>query len=219
MAVIEMTSPQIRKVGAALTTMHARSLLAEASRFAERLGVPLALIHATTGEAESQAHLREAANQLTIPVEKHIVRSKSESAQALLSAAEQADIELLVAGAFEGPALNRRRFLSSAARKMVDSARCSLLLLVQPRIDTHNFRRLVVLTDFSEVSKIACGQALCHSYELHGRARKNRREGRKTSTHARARGATHGRLPRELAEVPGAGRREYRRCDNGLCGM
>jgi hypothetical protein len=82
MAVIEMTSPQIRKVGAALTTMHARSLLAEASRFAERLGVPLALIHATTGEAESQAHLREAANQLTIPVEKHIVWSKSESAHA-----------------------------------------------------------------------------------------------------------------------------------------
>jgi nucleotide-binding universal stress UspA family protein len=159
MAVIEMTSPQIRKVGAALTTMHARSLLAEASRFAERLGVPLALIHAPTG-AESQAHLREAANQLTVPVEKHIVWSKSESAQALLSAAEQADIELLVAGAFEGPALNRRRFLSSAARKMVDGARCSLLLLVQPRIDTHNFRRLVVLTDFSEVSKIACGQAL-----------------------------------------------------------
>ena len=71
MAVIEMTSPQIRKVGVVLTTMHARSLLAEATRFAERLGVPLALIHATTGEAESQAHLREAANQLTIPVEKH----------------------------------------------------------------------------------------------------------------------------------------------------
>jgi nucleotide-binding universal stress UspA family protein len=160
MAVIEMT-PQIRKVGVALTTMHARSLLAEASRFAERLGVPLALIHATTGEAESQAHLREAVNQLTIPVEKHIIWNKSESAQALLmSAAEQADIELLVAGAFEGPALNRRRFLSSAARKMVDSARCSLLLLVQPRIDTNNFRRLVVLTDFSEVSKIACEQAL-----------------------------------------------------------
>ncbi len=100
--------------------MHARSLLAEASRFVERLGVPLALIHATTtGEAESQAHLREAANRLTVAVEKHIVWSKSESAQALLSAAEQADIELLVAGAFEGPALNRRRFLSSAARKMV----------------------------------------------------------------------------------------------------
>ena len=112
----------------ALTTMHARSLLAEASRFAERLGVPLALIHATTGEAESQAHLREAVNQLTIPVEKHIIWNKSESAQALLSAAEQADIELLVAGAFEGPALNRRRFLSSPREKWwtaLDARCCS----------------------------------------------------------------------------------------------
>ena len=166
--------------------------------------MPLALIHAATGEAESQAHLREAANQLAIPIEKHIVWSKSESAQALLSAAEQADIELLVAGAFEGPALNRWRFLSSAARKMVDSARCSLLLLVQPRIDTDNFRRrLVVLTDFSEVSKIACGQALwlaekdavecvhvisIHTSFMDARARTGARDG-KPSTHARARGS------------------------------
>ena len=41
---------------------------------------------------------------------------------------------------------------------MVDSARCSLLLLVQPWIDTHNFRRLVVLIDFSEVSKKLAGK-------------------------------------------------------------
>ena len=179
-----------------MTTTHARSLLAEASRFAERLGVPLALIHDVTGEAESQAHLREAANQLAITVE-NIVWSMSESAQALLSAAEQADIELLVAGAFEGPALNRRRFLSSAARKIVDSALCSLLLLVKPRIDTHNFRRLVVLTDFSEVSRIACGQALwlaekdaaecvhvisIHTIFMDARARTGARDGKPART-------------------------------------
>ena len=44
--------------------------------------------------------------------------------------------------------------------KLVESVRYSLLLIVQPRIDTYNFRRLVVLTDFSEVSKTACEQAL-----------------------------------------------------------
>ena len=101
---------------------------------------------------------------------------------------------------------------------MVDRARCSQLLLVQPRIDTHNFRRLVVLTDFSEVSKIACGQALwlaekdavecVHVISI-----------QTIFMDARARGATDGRLPRELAEMPGAGRLEYRRCDYGLCGM
>src|SRR6267142_5961561 len=123
-----MTPPQIRKVGALMTTTQARSLLAEASRFAERLGVPLALIHGVTGESESQAHLREAANQLAIPGEKHIIWNQSESVQDLLSAAEQAGIELLVAGTFEGPALNRRRFLTSVARKLVESARCSLML-------------------------------------------------------------------------------------------
>jgi hypothetical protein len=38
----EMTSPQIKKVGAAMTmTPHNHALLAEASRFAERLGSSL----------------------------------------------------------------------------------------------------------------------------------------------------------------------------------
>ena len=77
-----------------MTTMHARSLLAGASRFAERLGMPLALIHAVSGETESQGHLREAANQLAIPVEKHIIWNQSESVQDLWSSAEQADMGL-----------------------------------------------------------------------------------------------------------------------------
>jgi hypothetical protein len=39
---VEMTSPQIKKVGAAMTmTPHNHALLAEASRFAERLGASL----------------------------------------------------------------------------------------------------------------------------------------------------------------------------------
>jgi hypothetical protein len=80
---------------------------------------------------------------------------------------------------------------------MVNSARCSLLLLVEPRIYTHNFRRLVVLTDFSEVSRIACGQALwlaekdavecvhlisIHTIFMDARARTGARDGKPART-------------------------------------
>jgi hypothetical protein len=73
-AVVEMTSPQIKKVGAAMTmTPHSHALLAEASRFAERLGAPLTLIHTGT----SQAYLHEAAKHLAISHEKNIVLESS----------------------------------------------------------------------------------------------------------------------------------------------
>ena len=70
---------------------------------------------------------------------------------------------------------------------------------MQPRIDTHNFRRLVVLTDFSEVSKEACGQALwlaekdavecvhvmsIHTIFMDARARTGAKDGKPARTRA-----------------------------------
>ena len=156
-----MEPPQIKTVGVALTLIpHSYTVLAEASHFAQRLNASLTLIHVGTGEAESRAHLQETAHQLAIAHEKTIVWNQKDPAQALLSAAEQSGVELLVAGAFEGPALKRRRFLGPVARHLAENARCSLLLLAHPRIDRHDFRRIVVITDFSEDSKRACSQAL-----------------------------------------------------------
>ena len=133
---------------------------AEASRFAQRLAAPLTLIHAGVSESETQAYLYEAANRLSIVHEEHIVWNQKDPPQALLAAAEQSGVELLVVGAFEGPAIKRRRFLGPMARRLAESARCSLLLVVHPRIDQHDFRRIVVITDFSDCAKLACTQAL-----------------------------------------------------------
>jgi nucleotide-binding universal stress UspA family protein len=195
-----MTSPQIRKVGAAMTmTPHNHALLAEASRFAERLGASLTLIHTGTSESETQAYLKEAASELAISHEKNIVWNQTEPAHALLSAAEQAGIELLVAGAFEGPLLNRRRFLGSVARTLAESARFSVLLLAHPPVDVHGFRRVVAITDFSQSSKLACGHALwlaqkdsaeclhvisIHTIFMEARARTGAKDGKPVRTRA-----------------------------------
>ncbi len=150
-----MKSLQIRKIGAAIAmTAQSDALIAEASRFAERFNVSLTLIHTGTSEAESQMFLEEAAKRLAISHEKHIVWNQADPVQALVSAAKKAGIDLLVVGAFEGPALGRRRFLGTVPRLLAGQAQCSLLLVA------HEFRRLVVITDFSDCSRTACEHAL-----------------------------------------------------------
>jgi nucleotide-binding universal stress UspA family protein len=156
-----MEPPQVKTVGVAMTLMpSSHAVLAEASRFAQRLDAPLTLIHAGVSESETQAYLYETADRPSIVHEEHIVWNQKDPPQALLAAAEQSGVELLVVGAFEGPAIKRRRFLGPTARRLAESARCSLLLIVHPRIDKHDFRRIVVITDFSDCAKLACTQAL-----------------------------------------------------------
>jgi nucleotide-binding universal stress UspA family protein len=156
-----MEPPRIKTVGVAVTLMpHSDAVLAEAARFAERLGAKLILIHAGTSEADSQAYIQQAADRLSISHKEHIVWNQTDPFEALLAAAEQSGVELLVMGAFEGPAINRRRFLGPIARRMAESAKCSLLLIAHPRIEKHDFRRIVAITDFSECSQVACSQAL-----------------------------------------------------------
>jgi nucleotide-binding universal stress UspA family protein len=156
-----LSPPDIRKVGAAITMQpHADALIVEASRFADRLDATLTLIHTWTSRAEKSDRLDEITQRLGISHEAHVIEGTVDPAVALLRDAENAGIELLVAGAFEGLALKRRRFLSPTARQLTERSRCSLLLLAHPRLDAHDFKRIVVITDFSECARQACAQAL-----------------------------------------------------------
>ena len=151
----------VRKVGAAITMQpHADALIAEAARFAERLNATLTLIHTGASHSEKFAFLDEIAQRLPIPHEAHVIEAASDPANELLRNAESAQIDLLVAGAFEGSALKRRRFLSLRARQLAERSRCSLLLVAHPRLDAHDFRRIVVITDFSDSARLTCEQAL-----------------------------------------------------------
>lgn len=156
-----MPNPEIAKVGAAITMLpHADALIAEASRFTERLGATLTLIHTGSSRDERANRLDEITQRLGISHEAHIIETEVDPAEALLRDAEKAGIELLVAGAFEGMALKRRRFLSPMARRLIEHSRCSLLLVAHPRLTAHDFKRIVVITDFSECSRRACEHAL-----------------------------------------------------------
>jgi nucleotide-binding universal stress UspA family protein len=139
---------------------HTDALIAEASGFAARLGATLTLIHTGTSRAEKADRLDEITRRLGISHEAHVIASSSDPADALLRDGENAGIDLLVAGAFEGLPLKRRRFLGPTARRLAERSRCSLLLVAHPRLEAHDFKRIVIITDFSECSRQACEQAL-----------------------------------------------------------
>lgn len=160
-ALPSLPPPKISKIGAAITMMpHADALIAEASRFADRLDATLTLIHTGTSREEKASHLDEITRRLGISHEAHIIDAALDPAEALLCDAETAGIDLLVAGAFEGMTLKRRRFLSPTARALMEHSRCSLLLVAHPRLEAHEFKRIVVITDFSECARQACEHAL-----------------------------------------------------------
>ena len=157
-----MEMAQISRVGAGVTLMpHAEVVLAEASRFAKMLGASLTLIHTGTSRKASESYIRDIASTSNVHYEETIVWNQTDPAEVLLAAVQQYEIELLVCGAFEGPSLNRRRFLSPVARKLMEDVPCSLLLLAHPSSpERSSFRRIVAITDFSEASKLACSWAL-----------------------------------------------------------
>lgn len=112
-----LTAPPIRKVGAGITlSSYSETVLAGAARIAGLLEALLTLIHTGASQAASEEFIRDTATALGVSHEKEIVWNQTEPAEALHIAAEKQDVDLLVCGAFEGPSINRRRFVSQVVR-------------------------------------------------------------------------------------------------------
>ena len=153
--------PQIRRVAAAITiSPRMVAVLAAAWHFAERLNAPLLVIHGGAPDAQKEAEFRDAMFQLEMPRETRIVWNEGEPTGAIVTAAEKEGVDLLIAGALEGKEVASRSFLGAVARPLAEQARCSLLLLTRPQIGPNPFRRIVVITDYSDCAKTAFKNAL-----------------------------------------------------------
>ena len=153
--------PQIRRVAAAITiSPRMVAVLAAAWHFAERLNAPLLVIHGGAPDAQKEAEFRDAMFQLEMPRETRIVWNEGEPTGAIVTAAEKEGVDLLIAGALEGKEVTSRSFLGAVARPLAEQARCSLLLLTRPQIGPNPFRRIVVITDYSDCAKTALKNAL-----------------------------------------------------------
>ncbi len=153
--------PQIRRVAAAITiSPRMVAVLAAAWHFAERLNAPLLVIHGGAPDAQKEAEFRDAMFQLEMPRETRIVWNEGEPTGAIVTAAEKEGVDLLIAGALEGKEVASRSFLGAVARPLAEQARCSLLLLTHPQIGPNPFRKIVVITDYSDCAKTALKNAL-----------------------------------------------------------
>jgi hypothetical protein len=65
-----------------------------------------------------------------------------------------------IAGALEGKDVANRCFLGGVARPLAKLASCSVLLLTRPKVGPNPFRRIVVMTDFSDCAKMALKNTL-----------------------------------------------------------
>jgi nucleotide-binding universal stress UspA family protein len=136
------------------------ALLAEAAYHGTYFGQRLSLIHAGAQTAEKEERLRETLKEAGLPEETPIYWASGGSAdEAILRVVDQQQIELLFAGA---PERERplRYYLGSVAHNLVREASCSLLLLTDPHPVPEPFRRLVVVTDYSEAAAVAFAKAL-----------------------------------------------------------
>ena len=154
-------APPVRQVAAAATTgPRLLGVLAEAGRFAWRLEVPLLLIHAGFPEAQKEAAFRDALLTAGLSPATQLVWALGEPTEAIAAAAETEGVDLVIAGVLDRQVAANATYVGAVARPLAERARCSVLLLSQPQVAPHPFRRIVVMTDFSDCAKAALHQAL-----------------------------------------------------------
>lgn len=135
-----------------------RAVLAEAWRFAQHFDARFSILHAGPPTPDKDAAFRSAIEDLALPPDTPVSCAEGEPATALISLAATHHADLLIAGALERDV--ERHFLSSVARKLLSELRCSLALFTQPSEDPQPFRRIVIVTDFTEGARDALRLAL-----------------------------------------------------------
>lgn len=137
-----------------------KALAAEAALRAPHFANRFSLVHAGTRDSETESAFKETLTAVDLSADTPIFWSKGAApSDGLLRAIRDHDIDLLIAGALEKER-DLHYYLGSVARKLVREAPCSLLLLTNPAEEPEPFRKLVVVTDYSESSSIALSSAL-----------------------------------------------------------
>ncbi len=128
-------------------------ILSEARAIAALLDRPLEVIHAGADTPENQDRFSQAFAELQFSGPIHW-RQAAQPSAAIIQAAHDAGIGLLVAGAMERD-IEGRFFLGKVSRVLVREAPCSLLLFVSPNREPTPLRKLAVIVDLTDSSRDA----------------------------------------------------------------
>lgn len=152
---------QYRKIALASTfSPRFLPLLAEAKRVVRDLHCDFSLIHVGERSEEAERQFAAAFEKLGLHPHPHIhwAAGGGDPAAAIQAVIEEEEIDLLMAGALEKETPGRH-YVGNVARTLLRNARCSLLLFTTPSAEPQPFRRIVTITDYSELSMKCLRQA------------------------------------------------------------
>jgi nucleotide-binding universal stress UspA family protein len=124
-------------------------VLTEAKRIRDRFDATLSLIYVGQCDEETTKKFGAALTQLALPADSKIYYQEGEAAAAILRAAADNHIDLIVAGALEKEVI-LRPFLGNVARRLVRDADCSVMLFIHPEHEPKRMKRMVFVADYSE---------------------------------------------------------------------
>ncbi|MDP3479575.1 MAG: universal stress protein [Desulfoprunum sp.] len=119
------------------------AVLAEAARLADTFTAQLLLIHVGKRTSGKEAVLQEICGRLGIDRESRMIWQSGEPISCLLRICKDNLVDLLVLGALRRENV-LRYYLGSVARGMSRRAKCSLLLLIEPKVSGSSFQEIVV---------------------------------------------------------------------------
>ena len=156
-----MLDPSYRTIAVATTfSPRFEQVLSEAKRIRDRFGSRLTLIYVGERNAETAQKFRDVMSQLQLPPDSAIHYQKGDPAEAILKAAGENDVDLVVAGALEKEVV-LRPFLGNVARRLVREAACSVMLFTAPERPPRPLRKIVfVASNYSEQEQHALKKTL-----------------------------------------------------------
>jgi nucleotide-binding universal stress UspA family protein len=135
--------------------------LAEAWHFAARFQASFSIVHVGERSVEKETILAQAMEDLLVPSATPMLWRTGNPLDELVKTIEQETLDLVVAGALiRGREVNGRHFLGTVARGLLQRSPCSLLLLTKPQVEPRFYRRIAMVTDFTEGARTAFRAAL-----------------------------------------------------------
>lgn len=119
------------------------ALLSEARQLADTFKAKLLLIHVGKKTSGKEAVLSEICGKVGIDWEVRIIWRGGDPVSGLLKTCKEHVVDLLMLGALRQETMFRY-YLGSVARGLSRRAKCSLLLLTDPRVDGSTFHRIMV---------------------------------------------------------------------------
>jgi nucleotide-binding universal stress UspA family protein len=153
-----MNAPYRRIAVASTFSPRFVQVLAEAKRVCDRFGAELHVIYVGAKDETTERKFREVFDQLELAMAPVHYR-EGDPATVILQACEEAEIDLLIAGALEKEAV-LRPFLGNVARSLVRAARCSVMLFTQPKEQPRPIRRIVMMAHYTDAGRSALKKAL-----------------------------------------------------------